>query len=230
MSSWAVLFAVSWAPSRWSVYFGLQTTPTAWRVHTGFVYERKGFNWYIVLTLSFQARAVCDHSVNTNTLSACNLVWLSSQHSRFLHGREGNGDLRTPRVMADAPDFSTPPLNVTYTLYKPDLPAPATAFSSATGAAEHCTCVGLSCQKRTSLAPGFQQAKCVCAGKQIFAEALAGGTAASFFNLIEVFSTQDEPAFCGLASLAMVLNSLAIGASPVQSRYAPAHTLWTICA
>lgn len=54
--------------------------------------------------------------------------------------------------------------------------------------------------------------KCVSAGKQIFAFALANGTAASFFNLIEVFSTQDEPAFCGLASLAMVLNSLAIGA------------------
>jgi len=49
------------------------------------------------------------------------------------------------------------------------------------------------------------------AGKEIFAEALAAGTATSFFSLIEVFSTQDEPAFCGLASLAMILNSLAIG-------------------
>ena len=54
-------------------------------------------------------------------------------------------------------------------------------------------------------------------GKEIFAEALAAGTATSFFSLIEVFSTQDEPAFCGLASLAMVLNSLAIGAPPLHT-------------
>jgi glutathione gamma-glutamylcysteinyltransferase len=50
------------------------------------------------------------------------------------------------------------------------------------------------------------------AGKEFFAEALADGTATSFFTLIEVFNTQDEPAYCGVASLAMVLNSLAIGA------------------
>lgn len=31
-----------------------------------------------------------------------------------------------------------------------------------------------------------------------------------FFPLIEQFRTQDEPAFCGLASLAMVLNTLSI--------------------
>ena len=43
-------------------------------------------------------------------------------------------------------------------------------------------------------------------------EALADGTATSFFSLIEVFNTQDEPAYCGVASIAMVLNSLAIGA------------------
>ena len=55
------------------------------------------------------------------------------------------------------------------------------------------------------------RAERVRAGKEIFAEALAAGTATSFFSLIEVFSTQDEPAFCGLASLAMILNSLAIG-------------------
>lgn len=32
----------------------------------------------------------------------------------------------------------------------------------------------------------------------------------SFFKLIEQFRTQDEPAFCGLASVAMVLNALSI--------------------
>jgi len=31
-----------------------------------------------------------------------------------------------------------------------------------------------------------------------------------FFSLIEQYRTQDEPAYCGLASVAMVLNSLAI--------------------
>jgi glutathione gamma-glutamylcysteinyltransferase len=30
----------------------------------------------------------------------------------------------------------------------------------------------------------------------------------NFFPLIEQFRTQDEPAFCGLATLAMVLNAL----------------------
>ncbi|KAL6784992.1 hypothetical protein ACKKBG_A01995 [Auxenochlorella protothecoides x Auxenochlorella symbiontica] len=47
-------------------------------------------------------------------------------------------------------------------------------------------------------------------GKHIFAGALAAGGANTFFKLIEQFRTQDEPAFCGLASVAMVLNSLAI--------------------
>lgn len=31
-----------------------------------------------------------------------------------------------------------------------------------------------------------------------------------FFNLISHFQTQSEPAYCGLATLAMVLNALAI--------------------
>ncbi|KAK9904893.1 hypothetical protein WJX75_005037 [Coccomyxa subellipsoidea] len=47
-------------------------------------------------------------------------------------------------------------------------------------------------------------------GKQLFAEALLDGTMEGFFKLIEQFRTQDEPAYCGLASLAMVLNTLAI--------------------
>ena len=48
------------------------------------------------------------------------------------------------------------------------------------------------------------------AGKIYMAEALADGTLESFFSLIEQFHTQAEPAFCGLASLAMVLNALQI--------------------
>ena len=47
-------------------------------------------------------------------------------------------------------------------------------------------------------------------GKQLFAEALADGTMSGFFKLVEQFSTQDEPAFCGLTSLSMVLNALSI--------------------
>ncbi|CAK7349309.1 unnamed protein product [Dovyalis caffra] len=47
-------------------------------------------------------------------------------------------------------------------------------------------------------------------GKQLFTEALEGGTMNSFFKLISYYQTQSEPAFCGLASLAVVLNALAI--------------------
>ncbi|PIM98834.1 Glutathione gamma-glutamylcysteinyltransferase [Handroanthus impetiginosus] len=47
-------------------------------------------------------------------------------------------------------------------------------------------------------------------GKKIFTEALHDGNMEGFFKLISNFQTQSEPAFCGLASLAMVLNALAI--------------------
>ncbi len=47
-------------------------------------------------------------------------------------------------------------------------------------------------------------------GQAIFTDALKAGTMKGFFSLIEQFRTQDEPAYCGLASVAMVLNSLAI--------------------
>ncbi|KAK3163346.1 hypothetical protein QOZ80_1AG0002440 [Eleusine coracana subsp. coracana] len=47
-------------------------------------------------------------------------------------------------------------------------------------------------------------------GKRLFAEALSAGTMEGFFSLISCFQTQSEPAFCGLASLAVVLNALAI--------------------
>ncbi|PIN12539.1 Glutathione gamma-glutamylcysteinyltransferase [Handroanthus impetiginosus] len=47
-------------------------------------------------------------------------------------------------------------------------------------------------------------------GKKLFTEALHNGTMEGFFKLISYFQTQSEPAFCGLATLAMVLNALAI--------------------
>ncbi|KAM0827486.1 hypothetical protein ACQ4PT_068194 [Festuca glaucescens] len=47
-------------------------------------------------------------------------------------------------------------------------------------------------------------------GKRLFSEAMQGGTMEGFFNLISYFQTQSEPAFCGLASLSVVLNALAI--------------------
>jgi len=47
-------------------------------------------------------------------------------------------------------------------------------------------------------------------GRRLFQEALLGGTLESYFFLAEQFRTQDEPTFCGLSTLAMVLNSLRI--------------------
>lgn len=47
-------------------------------------------------------------------------------------------------------------------------------------------------------------------GKQLFREALEEGSMEGFFKLISYFQTQSEPAFCGLATLAMVLNALSI--------------------
>ncbi|WOL05169.1 hypothetical protein Cni_G13895 [Canna indica] len=47
-------------------------------------------------------------------------------------------------------------------------------------------------------------------GKKLFSEALQNGTMEGFFKLISHFQTQSEPAYCGLASLSMVLNALAI--------------------
>ncbi|GMH30899.1 hypothetical protein Nepgr_032742 [Nepenthes gracilis] len=47
-------------------------------------------------------------------------------------------------------------------------------------------------------------------GKQLFTEALGRGHMEGFFKLISYYQTQSEPAYCGLASLAVVLNALAI--------------------
>ncbi len=47
-------------------------------------------------------------------------------------------------------------------------------------------------------------------GRELFREALQGGTLESFFPIIEQFHTQADPAFCGLASLVVALNALGI--------------------
>ena len=47
-------------------------------------------------------------------------------------------------------------------------------------------------------------------GKKIFREALLSGHMESYFSLAAQFRTQDEPAFCGLSTLVMVLNTLEV--------------------
>lgn len=47
-------------------------------------------------------------------------------------------------------------------------------------------------------------------GRRLFREALSDGHMENYFFLAEQFRTQDEPTFCGLTTLAMVLNSLRI--------------------
>ena len=47
-------------------------------------------------------------------------------------------------------------------------------------------------------------------GRQLFAEALAAGGLDGYFPLAEQFHTQSDPAFCGLGSMVVALNALAI--------------------
>ncbi len=47
-------------------------------------------------------------------------------------------------------------------------------------------------------------------GRLLFREALAAGTMEGYFAQAEQFHTQQEPAFCGLATLVVALNALAI--------------------
>ncbi len=47
-------------------------------------------------------------------------------------------------------------------------------------------------------------------GRAVFAEALAAGGLAGYFALAEQYQTQSDPAFCGLGSLVVALNALAI--------------------
>ncbi len=47
-------------------------------------------------------------------------------------------------------------------------------------------------------------------GRQLFAEALASGGFDGYFRVAEQFHTQAEPQFCGLGTLVVALNALAI--------------------
>jgi glutathione gamma-glutamylcysteinyltransferase len=47
-------------------------------------------------------------------------------------------------------------------------------------------------------------------GRSLFREALGEGYLEGFFALVEQFHTQADPAFCGLASLVVVLNTLGV--------------------
>jgi hypothetical protein len=47
-------------------------------------------------------------------------------------------------------------------------------------------------------------------GKKLFAFAHAHGGLKSFFELMEHFLTQSEPAYCGISTLVMTLNALAV--------------------
>ena len=47
-------------------------------------------------------------------------------------------------------------------------------------------------------------------GKRLFRESLLSGYANVYFPLAEQFRTQEEPAYCGLSTLVMVLNALAV--------------------
>lgn len=81
----------------------------------------------------------------------------------------------------------------------------ATANTSATAAAV-ATAAPTSFYRRTL------PADCVSfdspEGEQLFRESLQDGGMGAFFKLSAVYQTQAEPSYCGLASLAMVLNSL----------------------
>eukprot|EP00467_Chlorarachnion_reptans_P004396 CAMPEP_0114516504 /NCGR_PEP_ID=MMETSP0109-20121206/17364_1 /TAXON_ID=29199 /ORGANISM="Chlorarachnion reptans, Strain CCCM449" /LENGTH=511 /DNA_ID=CAMNT_0001696899 /DNA_START=47 /DNA_END=1582 /DNA_ORIENTATION=+ len=47
-------------------------------------------------------------------------------------------------------------------------------------------------------------------GRRLFARAMTSGYVNSFFPLIEQFRTQDEPTYCGISTLTMILNALNI--------------------
>lgn len=47
-------------------------------------------------------------------------------------------------------------------------------------------------------------------GKKIFMEAMASGHMECYFKLASQFRTQEEPTFCGLSSLVMLLNALEV--------------------
>ncbi len=51
---------------------------------------------------------------------------------------------------------------------------------------------------------------CSTEGQEIFKEAITTGHMNCYFRLAAQFRTQDEPAFCGLSTLVMVLNALEV--------------------
>ena len=59
------------------------------------------------------------------------------------------------------------------------------------------------------------------AGQAWFAEALAAGTMASYFAVAEQVQTQADPAYCGLTSMAVALNSLGIDPGPGRTWKGP---------
>ena len=58
-------------------------------------------------------------------------------------------------------------------------------------------------------------------GRELFREALSEGTMSGYFALAEQFHTQADPAFCGLGTLVVVLNALAIDPGPGRSWKGP---------
>lgn len=47
-------------------------------------------------------------------------------------------------------------------------------------------------------------------GKELFSSSLLNNGLKSFFLLIEQFTTQSEPAYCGISTLVMILNALSV--------------------
>ncbi|KAL2321068.1 hypothetical protein Fmac_030037 [Flemingia macrophylla] len=88
-------------------------------------------------------------------------------------------------------------------LYRRALPSPAIEFASIEGKVLFAFTTTLPIHHSLQLIhSSFLQ--------KLFAEALARGTLEGFFKLISYYQTQSEPAYCGLATLSVVLNALAI--------------------
>lgn len=90
-------------------------------------------------------------------------------------------------------------------LYRRSLPSPpAIDFSSAEGKVRSSLIQLLMLHIRSVI----QVKVFIVFLQKIFKEAVQKGTMEGYFSLISYFQTQSEPAFCGLASLSMVLNAL----------------------
>lgn len=90
-------------------------------------------------------------------------------------------------------------------------PAGAAAAIAADGAAAKRVSRGNATTFHRRKLPAANIAFSSARGQQMFKEALVGANDSGmgcFFRLIEQFRTQDDPAFCGLSTLTMVLNAL----------------------